>query len=140
MPQFVFGESTVQTLGLDITRPAQRNTYTAIPSGVIYSLLFAPWPSEIWTPEVLKDQADLWEGYWNTNRAVSGVTGIATTQQTNDVTGNLEDVAFVGITSRSGLNTGQVTLRAIEFLPQNFKPRIQQAIAELEAVEASGEG
>src|SRR6266536_1226437 len=108
--RFVNGEATVQTIGADIVRNAQRNTYTATPSGVIFSLLFAPWPSEIWTPQVVQQIADEWDGRWNTNAAVSGVTGISVTQQTNPVTGNLEDVAFVGVQSRSGLSSSLIEL------------------------------
>lgn len=138
MPKFENGEATVQTIGTDIVRNAQRNTYTASPSGVVYALLFAPWPSEIWTPQTIQDQANLWEDYWNENSAVPGVTGISVTQQTNPVTGNLEDVVFVGVTSTSGLSTSQIELTIFESLPQNFAGHVQAERAALDAVEAGG--
>lgn len=137
-PTFVQAEDTVQTIGADVSRNAERITYQANPSGVVYSLLFAPWPSDIWTPKTIQQQADLWETRWNTNRAVPGVTGISVTQQTSEVTSNLEDVAFVGVKSTSGLSTSLVELPLPAFWPDEFAKRIAAERAALDAIEAGG--
>lgn len=136
--RFENGEATVQTIGADISRNAQRNTYTATPSGVVFALLFAPWPSEIWTPSTVQREADIWADRWNQNRAVPGVTGISVTQQTNEVSGNLEDVAFVGVASTTGLNTSQIELPLVDFWPDQFAERIAAERATLDAIEAGG--
>lgn len=144
--KFEQGEATVQTIGADITRNAQRNTYTALPSGVVFSLLFAPWPSPNWTPAAIAQQANYWADIWNQNSRVPGVTGINVTQQTNEVTGNLEDVALVGIVSSSGLSTAQIELGPREWLPsvanttltRSFPDAVAAAVAELDQAESVG--
>jgi hypothetical protein len=143
---FIGGVPEIQSFGTDITREAQRNTYVALASSVVFSLVFGPWPSAIWTDEAIRGQASLWAGYWDQNAAVPGVTAIDVTQETDDL-GNLHDIARVAIVSTSGLTRSITTVPAKEWLPSvegttlsvSFGDAVRAAIAQLDASEAPGE-
>jgi hypothetical protein len=140
--EFLLNEPTIQTLGSDIVRDAMRITYRAQPSGVVFSLLFAP--VEIWTAQTVADQAQLWSDNWNQNALVPGVVGIATTQQVN-AAGNLEDVALVTVSSTSGNSTSQLELPPREWLPSvagttlttSFGDRVRAEVQRLDAIEGT---
>src|SRR5438034_25421 len=129
-------EVTIQTLGADIVRDAQLNYYQAAPSGVVFSLLFAPWPSSIWTVDVIADQANLWSERWNTNAGQPGVAGINVTREVNDA-GNYEDVAFVTVRSTSGKSSGVTIAHVAQFWPDAFAPLVAEERANLDAIEAA---
>jgi hypothetical protein len=139
---YLGGEDTIQTLASNISREAMRFTYRANDSGVVFGLVFGPWPSPNWTDEVLAEQAAYWAGNWNENARVPGVTGIDVTQDTDGL-GNLVDVARVAIVSTSGLTTSIVNVGVRSFLPSvagttlttSFGDAVRAAIAQLDAVE-----
>jgi hypothetical protein len=77
---------------------------------------------------------------------VRGVAGISLTP-TVDATGQLQDIALVVVSSTSGNSTAQLTLPPSEWLPsvagtsltKSFSQAVGEAVAQLDAVEASGE-
>jgi hypothetical protein len=148
--QFLTSEATIQVLSPDLVRDAQRITARASASQVVYSLVFAPYPTDpqgtiIWTDSLIADQLSYWAGIWDTNSMVRGVAGISLTQ-TVDATGQLQDVALVVVTSTSGNSTAQLTLPPRQWLPsvagttltKSFPDSVAEAVGQLDAVEASG--
>lgn len=138
---FLIAEPTVQVLSPEIIRDAQRVSAQAAKSGVVFSLLFAPYPTDpdgnvIWTPEAIASQLSDWAGTWDTNAAVPGVLGIALSQDI-DAAGLLKDVALVTVSSTSGNSTTQLNLYPADFFPDTFAPRVAAARAQLDAVEAA---
>ena len=145
---FLSAEQTIQVLSDDITRPAQRVTGIANASGVVYSLLFAPYPTDeqgsvIWTADAINGQMDYWAGVWDQNAQVPGVLDISVTQNVNPA-GRLMDVAVVVVASTSGKSTTQIELGPREWAPsvagttltRSFPDAVAQARAQLDAVEA----
>lgn len=145
---FLAAEPTVQVLSSEIVRDAQRVTAQAQASGVVYSLVFAPYPTSpqgevVWTPESIDSQLAYWAGIWDSNSQVPGVAGISLSQEV-DVTGRLEDVAQVYVLSSSGRSSTQLSLGPRSWLPsvagttltQSFPDAVAQARAQLDAVEA----
>lgn len=137
---FLASEPTLQVLSPELVRDAQRVTASAVASGVVYSLLFAPYPTDpqgsvIWSDELIAEQLALWADYWNQNAAVPGVAGIGVTQEV-DAAGALKDVALVTVTSASGRSSAQVTVPAAQFLPERFAAFVAPTVAQLNAVEA----
>lgn len=140
--QFLGGEATIQVLSPDIVRDAQRVTARASRSQVVFSLLFAPYPTDptgtvIWTPELIAGQLDEWSSNWDANAAVPGVLGIGLTQDV-DALGTLRDVALVVVGSTSGNSSTQLALYPFDFLPANFAGRVEATRAQLDATEAGG--
>jgi hypothetical protein len=142
MPYQLLGsESTVQVLSPDFARDAQRYTAIAEPSGVVFSLLFAPF--EIWSPAAIASQLNLWADRWNANRLVPGVLGIQVTQETDEA-GQLKDVAIVTVGSTSGVSTATAVIPETEWNPDvtgttlttSFGDAIRAVVARLDAVEA----
>jgi hypothetical protein len=139
--EFVINEPTIQTIGADIVRDAFRVTWRALPSGVVYSLLFAP--VEIWTPARVDEQGDLWADRWNQNALVPGVAGIAVTQQT-DAAQNLVDVAQVTVISTSGNSSSLLSVPPRQWLPSvsgtslttSFGDTVRAEVQRLDAIEA----
>ena len=139
---FLAAEPTVQVLSPDVVRDAQRITGQAAQSGIVFSLTFAPYPTDptgkvIWTDAAIAAQLADWAGKWDTNAAVPGVLGIGLSQDV-DPAGLLKDVALVTVASTSGLSTTQLTLYPHDFFPDTFEPRVEAARAQLDAVEAGG--
>lgn len=140
---FRINEPTIQTIGSDIVRDAFRVTWTATPSDVTFSLLFAP--VNIWTPADVDAQGDLWADRWNKNAAVPGVAGIVVTQRV-DAADNLVDVAQVTVVSTSGNSTSLIMVPVNEWLPSvagtslttSFGDVIGAEVARLDAIEAGG--
>lgn len=133
-------EPTLQVLSPEYVRDAQRVTAQALASGVVYSLLFAPYPTDtngtvIWTPEAIASQLALWADHWNANAKVPGVLGIALSQDV-DPSGQLKDVALVTVSSTSGKSTTQLNLYPADFFPDTFPVAVGNARAQLDAVEA----
>lgn len=140
--QILGGEPTIKILSADLVRDAQRYTAQASESGIVYSLLFSPWPTDeqgnvIWTDAAIQSELSYWAGIWDTNAAVPGVLGIGLSQDVN-AAGQLTDVALVTVSSSSGVSTGQISLPPVHFLPANFAANVRDARARLDAVEAGG--
>ncbi len=140
--EFIAAEPTIQVLSPEVVRDAQRVTGRARQSGIVYSLPFAPYPTDptgqvIWTDALIDQQMALWAGYWDANAQVPGVVGISLSQDI-DATGVLKDVALVVVSSSSGKSTAQLTLYPHDFFPDTFPPRVEAVRAQLDAVEANG--
>jgi hypothetical protein len=136
---FLVAEPTVQVLSPEIVRDAQRVTAQAVESSVVFSLLFAPYPTDptgkvIWSPEAIAFQLADWASKWDTNAAVPGVLGIALSQDVDD-TGQLKDVALVTVQSTSGNSTAQLNLYPHDFFPDTFAPRVAATREQLDATE-----
>lgn len=139
---FIAAEPTIQVLSPDVVRDAQRVTGQAAVSNVVYSLLFAPYPTDptgkvVWDDQAIASQMELWAGYWDTNSAVPGVAGVSVTQEV-DASGQLVDVALVTVLSTSGNSSTLLQLYPHDFFPDTFAPRVEAARAQLDAVEATG--
>lgn len=146
--EFLTSEATIQVLSPDIVRDAQRITARASRSQIVYSLVFAPYPTSpqgevVHTPESIASQLAYWAGIWDSNSLVRGVVGIAITQ-TVDALGQLQDEALVVVQSSSGKSQAQLTLPPREWLPsvagttltKSFPDAVAEAVAQLDAVEA----
>jgi hypothetical protein len=139
--EFIINEPTIQTLGSDIVRDAFRVTWRALPSGVVFSELFAP--VEIWSPAQVDAQGELWANRWNQNALVPGVAGITVTQQV-DAAGNLSDVAQVTVVSTSGNSTSLLNVPPRQWLPSvsgttlttSFGDTVRAEVQRLDAIEA----
>jgi hypothetical protein len=139
---FLVAEPTVQDLGGDIVRDAQRVTARASASGVVFALEFAPYPTDeqgsvIWTSQLIADQLAYWAGQWDANSAIPGVLGIGLSQAVNPL-GQLRDVAIVVVQSSSGQSTTNLTVDERDFQPGHIEALVQTARAQLDAVEAGG--
>lgn len=148
--EFLASEPTIQVLSSELVQDAQRITARSIPNGIVYSVLFAPYPTDptgtvIWTPELINGQLEYWAGTWNGNSMVPGVLGISLSQEVNAL-GQLEDVALVAVSSTSGKSSTQLTLGPREWLTSvegttlstSFPEAVARARAQLDAVEAGG--
>lgn len=141
--RYIGGSDEIQILSEDISRPGQRVAAQAVPSGVVYSLLFAPWPTDptgkvIWTPEAIDSQLESWGAKWNTNFAVPGVVGISVTQALN-LAGELKDVAIVTVISSSGNTTTTFNLfDTLLWEPAAFAEQVASYQETLDAIEAGG--
>lgn len=136
---FLQAEPTIQTIGADVIRDAQRITYQAQPSGVVYSLLFAPWPSPVWSDETVSQQANEWADRWNENAAQPGVVGVNVTQRVNEA-GNLQDVADVYVRSTSGRSTSLIVADLPHFWPDQFAQLVATERGRLDSYEAANPG
>jgi hypothetical protein len=139
--EFLGGEPTIQVLSPDIVRDAQRITARAQQSGVVYSLLFAPWPRAdtgeiVWSTAAIQQQLAYWAGVWNANAATPGVVAIALSQQV-DPAGELKDVALVTIQSSSGRSFTQLLLYPHDFFHDTFPGQVAIAREQLDAAEVA---
>ncbi len=132
---FISSEPTIQTLGVDIIQDVQKFTYQAVPSGVVFTFQFGPWPNPNVTAQDIAATANGWADRWNDNASQPGVVGISLAQQVNQA-GNLEDVCFVTVSSSSGRSTSQIVGRIDHFFPSIFDPWVAAERALLDAIEA----
>lgn len=133
---FIQSEPTIVTLGADVVQDAQRFTYQALPSGVVFSMLVTPWPSQTRTPDLIAAFANQEADEWNYKAGLPGVVGISIAQQV-DGAGNLQDVAQVTVRSASGRSIGAVTITNADFYPARFADRVAEAVAQLNGIEAA---
>jgi hypothetical protein len=129
-------EPTIVTVGADIVHDAQRITYTAYPSGVIFPLLFVSLRPDDWTPAKIAAQANHWADVWNGNAAVAGVESIAITQRVT-AGGNLDDVALVIVSSTSGRSTSEITVQRNDFDAHTFAQLVGAERTRLDEIEAA---
>ncbi len=115
---FLLSEPTLHAFSPELVEDAQRNTYQADTSGVVYSLLLA---GEVYkhmatNATLVATVAGQLAATWDTNAAVPGVVDIEETQTTSPL-GSLDDVYQVAIQSTSGRSTIIAT-----FQPSNIRP------------------
>ncbi len=130
-------EPTLHAFSPDRIEDAQRITYRADESGVIYSLTVLA--------EALKEDnlpnlgvvAGIWANRWNINAAVPGVTEIEDGQEVTTL-GSINDIVSVAVESTSGNSTTIVTVKERDMEPQFFAPIIKQTRSLLDALEAPG--
>lgn len=129
-------EPTLYAFSPDKVEDAQRITYRADQSGVVYSLTVS---LEAFNnnPAVVANVAGIWANRWNINASVPGVTEIEDGQEVTTL-GSINDVVQVAVDSTSGHSTTVVTVRQRDMEPQFFKPIIDQARAVLDASEQPG--
>lgn len=139
--ELIASEPDLQVVSGNIVYDAQRVTARANASGVVFSILVVNTPQH---PDRMIDFADrvrnaveAWAQFWNMNAAVPGVANIGLSQEVDDG-GNLRDVANVVIASSSGRSTMQITVLPAQFMPLDFKPVVEVARAQLDALEAAG--
>lgn len=131
---FVQSEPSVQTMGNDVVIDVQKFTYQAIPSGVVFTFVFGPWPNPNVTPQDIALTANGWADRWNENASQPGVVGISLAQQVSPA-GNLEEVCYVTVRSTSGRSTSQIVGDLAHFFPSIFNPWVAAERARLDAIE-----
>ena len=136
---FLLSEPTLHAFSPDLVEDAQRNTYQADVSGVVYSLVLA---GEVY--KHLRQNADLvatvagqLAAVWDTNRAVPGVADIVETQDVSPL-GSLDDVYQVAVESTSGRSTSILTVRDQQVRPDVFAKIIAAEVAGLDKQEKAG--
>ncbi len=129
-------EPTLHAFSPDRIEDAQRITYRADLSGVVYSLTVS---LEAFNnnPGVIANVAGIWANNWNENFAVPGVTEIEDGQEVTTL-GSINDVVSVAVDSTSGNSTTILTVRQRDMEPQFFAPLIQKSRAVLDASEQPG--
>lgn len=132
--QFIQSEPTIQTLGANIVQDGQRFTYQAIPSQVVFSFEFGPWPNKNVTAQDIAITANGWADRWNANASQPGVVNISLAQEVSPA-GNLEDIAYVTVQSTSGRSTSLISGRIDHFFPSIFDPWVAAERANLDAIE-----
>ena len=136
---FLLSEPTLHAFSPDLVEDAQRNTYQADVSGVVYSLVLA---GEVY--KHLRQNADLvatvagqLAAVWDTNRAVPGVADIVETQDVSPL-GSLDDVYQVAVESTSGRSTSILTVRDQQVRPDVFSKIIAAEVSALDKQEKAG--
>lgn len=132
---FLGAEPTLYAFSPDHVEDAQRMSFRADSSGVVYSLTVSG--EALKHPDVIANVAGIWANNWNENAAVPGVEEIEDGQEVSTL-GSVQDVVNVAVTSTSGRSTTivQVTQRDME--PAFFAPVIKTTRAQLDAIEAGG--
>ncbi len=130
-------EPTLHAFSPDRIEDAQRITYRADESGVIYSLtVLAEALTELNLPN-LGRVAGMWANRWNINAAVPGVQEIEDGQEVTTL-GSINDIVSVAVDSTSGNSTTIVTVKDRDMEPQFFEPIINRTRSFLDAMEAQG--
>ncbi len=130
-------EPTLHAFSPDRIEDAQRISYRADLSGVIYSLTVL---AEALTPDnihIVAQVAGIWANRWNQNAAVPGVTEIEDGQEVTTL-GSINDIVSVAVDSTSGNSTTIVTVHERDMEPQFFAPIIAQTRATLDTLEQPG--
>lgn len=136
---FRLSEPTLHAFSPDLVEDAQRNTYQADISGVVYSLLL--------TGEVYKNMAanaslvatvaGQLAATWDANAAVPGVADIVETQEVSPL-GSLDDVYQVAVQSTSGRSTLILALTNQQIRPDVFAQIVATNVAALDTLEQGG--
>src|SRR5437867_1926629 len=134
--RLLLAEATIYTYGSEIVQPAERWTFQASPSGIVYSLVFHPIPppagsTTVWTPEAIAQQRDEWANLLAGLLALPNVTGVAQTQEIDDLN-NLHELTLVSVRSDSGVASRVLSFKTGDILPPSPVPeQIAQAVADL---------
>lgn len=133
---FLLSEPTLYAFSPELVEDAQRNTYQADTSGVVYSIVLSGEALRYYRkyPDNLGTVAGQLAAMWDENRAVPGVTDIIPTQDVSPL-GSLYDVAQVAVESTSGRSTAIITVRDQDSRPDIFAPIIADAVKSLDAQE-----
>ena len=136
---FLLSEPTLHAFSPELVEDAQRNTYQADDSGVVYSLVLAGEALKFQqvNPSLIATVAGQWANTWNVNAAVPGVADIAETQDVSPL-GSLDDVFQVAVTSTSGRSTAILTLRDQQLRTDVFAGIVAAEVAALDTIEKSG--
>ncbi len=130
-------EPTLHAFSPDRIEEAQRISYRADLSGVVYSLTVS---AEALKPDNLANLgvvAGIWANNWNENFAVPGVTEIEDGQEVTTL-GSINDIVSVAVDSTSGNSTTIVTVQQRDMEPPFFKPIIAQTRSTLDTLEQPG--
>ncbi len=139
--QFLGNEPTVRAYGTEIVDPGERWTWQAEPSGIVFSLVFAPIPppqggASIWTPDAIDQQAHEWADLLAGLLSLPGVTTVTQVQQLDDAQ-QLHDFVQVTVRSSSGMSVRALQFRQAEVLPPStVDDVIAQTQAALDQAEA----
>ena len=136
---FLVSEPTLYAFSPELVEDAQRNTYQADQSGVVFSLVLSGEALKLSRsePDLIATVAGQWAAVWDTNRAVVGVTDIQETQEVTAL-GSLDDVVQVAVESTSGRSTGILQLAPVNYRPDLFAQAVADEIAVLDAQEQAG--
>ncbi len=136
---FLLSEPTLYAFAPDVVEDAQRNTYQADESGVVYSLVVSgeALKNARKNPGLIATVAGQYASAWNQNWAVPGVVDVAETQ---DVTalGSLHDVFQVAVESTSGRSTSILTVADQDVRPDVFAGLVADEVKALDAQEKAG--
>src|SRR3954452_12998745 len=95
---FLGSEPTLHAFSPDRIEDAQRMSFRADLSGVVYSLTVGS--EALKNPGVIANVAGIWANNWNENAAVPGVEEIEDGQEVTTL-GSLNDIVNVAVTSTS---------------------------------------
>lgn len=132
----LLSEPTLYAFSPELVEDAQRNTYQADASGVVYSLVLSgeALKYQRTNPGLIATVAGQLAAAWNTNAAVPGVVDIQPTQETSAL-GSLYDVTQVAVESTSGRTTEILTLRDQQVRPDVFASIIAATVKAMDAAE-----
>ena len=136
---FLLSNPTLYAFSPELVEEAQRNTYQADDSKVVYSIVVSGNLLDFIRAtgsDVLATVAGQWANAWNINRAVPGVADIAETQDASPL-GSLYDVVQVAVVSTSGKSTSILTLTDNQLPPDAFAPIIRAEVQRLDAAEVA---
>lgn len=135
---FLFSEPVLHSFTPELVEDAQRNTYRADLSGVVYSLVLA---GEVYknmrvNANLVATVAGQMAAVWDENRALPGVADVVETQDVSPL-GSLSDVFQIAVQSDSGRSTAIVTVSDQQVRPDVFATIINAERAALNAQEAA---
>ena len=133
---FLLAEPPLHAFSPDLVEDAQRRTYQADESGVVYSLLlsgevYKHFDSNI---DLVATVAGQLAATWNANAAVPGVADIVETQTVSPL-GSLDDVYQVAVESTSGKSTAIIEVDANDIRSDVFAEIVGTSRASLDAAE-----
>ncbi len=133
---FLLSEPTLYAFSPELVEDAQRNTYQADASGVVYSLVISgeALKNARTNPDLIPTVAGQLAAQWNENAKVVGVTDIQETQDSTTL-GSLYDVFQVAVESTSGRSTSILTLRDQETRADVFAGIVAAEVKSLDAAE-----
>lgn len=136
---FVSSEPTVVTIGNDVIQDGQKFTYQALPSGVVFWFVIAPWPNAAADPQTLAITAEGWADRLNSDASQPGVLSVTLAQEVTPA-GNLRYAITATVESTSGRSTSQITGHEAEIFPQIFDGWVAAERERLDAIEAASPG
>lgn len=135
---FLFSEPTLHSFTPELVEDAQRNTYRADLSGVVYSLVLA---GEVYknmrtNATLVATVAGQLAAVWDENAAVPGVADIVETQDVSPL-GSLTDVFQIAVQSDSQRSTAIITVQDQQVRPDVFAGIVAAERAALNAQETA---
>lgn len=135
---FLQSEPTLHAFSPELVEDAQRNTYQADESGVVYSLVLSgeALKASATGSDLIATVAGQMAAVWNENARVPGVADIVETQETSPL-GSLNDIFQVAVESTSGRSTNILTLTPSQIRPDVFAGIVAAQVALLNRNERS---